>query len=86
MKAEITKDELTKLGKLAKAEKRTILLYDTELPRFGARATKTGFVSYIPEYNLGGRDAPNRRDCNASWKAICASACQSIETAENPGS
>jgi integrase len=61
MKAEITKDELTKLGKQARTEGRTLLLYDTELPRFGARATKTGFVSYILEYNLGGRGAPKRR-------------------------
>ncbi len=47
MKSEITRKAIEALSGKAKADGRTLFLYDTKLRRFGARGTRTGEVSYI---------------------------------------
>ena len=61
MRGEIGPALIKKLSEQARSQGKTLFLYDTKLTRFGARATKTGEVSYILEYALGGRGAPKRR-------------------------
>jgi integrase len=61
MRGEINPGSIKMLSERARSERKTLFLYDEKLKRFGARATKTGEVSYILEYALGGRGAPKRR-------------------------
>jgi integrase len=59
--AKITKRAVDGLAAQAKAEGRTLYVWDADLTGFGMLATKTGSVSYFVEYRLGGRGAKNRR-------------------------
>jgi len=59
--AKITKRAVDGLAAQAKAEGRTLYIWDADLTGFGMLATKTGSVSYFVEYRLGGRGAKNRR-------------------------
>jgi integrase len=59
--AKITKCAVDGLAAQAKAEGRTLYVWDADLTGFGMLATKTGSVSYFVEYRLGGRGTQNRR-------------------------
>jgi integrase len=59
--AKITKRAVDGLAAQAKAERRTLYVWDADMTGFGMLATKTGSISYFVEYRLGGRGAQNRR-------------------------
>jgi len=59
--AKITKRVVDGLAAQAKAEGRTLYLWDTDMTGFGMLATKTGSASYFVEYRLAGRGSKNRR-------------------------
>lgn len=61
MQEKITKKAIDALRAKAKADGKTILLWDAELTGFGAIATKGGACSYIIQYRLGGRGTPSKR-------------------------
>jgi integrase len=60
MKDRITKRAIDALIAEAKASEKPLLLWDSELTGFGAKAT-AGACSYIVQYRLGGRGAPTKR-------------------------
>ena len=60
-KAKITKRAVDELMAQAKAQGRTIYVWDEALTGFGVLATKTGSCSYFVEYRLGGRGTKNQR-------------------------
>jgi hypothetical protein len=59
--AKITKRAVDGLAAQAKAEGRTLYLWDADMTGFGMLVTAKGSVSYFVEYRLGGRGTKNRR-------------------------
>lgn len=59
--AKITKKAVDGLAAQAKAEGRTLYLWDADTTGFGMLATAKGSVSYFVEYRLGGRGTKNKR-------------------------
>ena len=57
----ITKRAVDGLAAQAKAEGRTLYLWDADMTGFGMLATAKGSVSYFVEYRLGGRGAKNHK-------------------------
>jgi integrase len=60
MKDRIIKRTIDALIAKAKVSEKPLLLWDSELTGFGAKAT-AGACSYIVQYRLGGRGAPTKR-------------------------
>ncbi len=59
--AKITKRAVDGLAAQAKAQGRTLYLWDADMTGFGMLATAKGSVSYFVEYRLGGRGTKNQR-------------------------
>lgn len=60
-KTKITKRSADQLARDAIEAGKTLLIWDTDLSGFGARATAKGTLSYFVEYRLGGRQGRCRR-------------------------